>query len=814
MKLVAQFRAGKHVQKLKAADTLSPEELKHLQDELSGLGRGAIEPVAECLTNQVARKPALEVLLRLVNNYSLETFIRLLGSAERDIADGIKEILAASQAYEPARLVDMLAEREAHKGRLEPILQAQVNKVSTATLVHKLPELGRDAQAALFRVMEAKGDENSVPELAKLTKDEDWWIRMHAARLMAKIHDPAMADAVIELLKDSNKGVRYEAVHALHQQRLPSTIPVLVGVLQDSDLKVQAAAIDALIDFGDISAVKHLLVLLADDSEYVRRAAVEVLNEVATPEAIQDLLRALHDEDWWVRVRSADALGALGGEKVVQAVIGLMDEDDAFIRRQAVELLNSVPSQAAVDVLIRGLDDPDWWVRERSIDALGKVGDPRAVEPLIALLNGDEKTRALCARALGAIGDQRALEPLNELAGAESQEIRVAVSMALRALSAPQKSGKGRAPSSEPADAANAKRRDQPAPSLPFKVEARPPSPVSEPEIAPLGDVPAMPSLSPQPAVPAKIGLPPSPVPSAEPQVQPEPAPVASVVNYTDLAPGTVLLERYRIIRMIGKGGFGAVYLAEDSAIQEELILKVLNPQLSFDETAIRRFIRELKLTRKITHPNVIRIYDFLELAGAHAVSMEYFVSQDLAQILIEKGALSVERTLSIASEVCSGLIAAHAEEVTHRDMKPGNILVGKDDEVKIVDFGLASAQQQVESRLTKSGYLVGTPEYMAPEQIGGGEADHRVDIYALGVVLYEMLSGVKPFADETPVKIFFRHLEGAFEPLSKHVEGLPRGVEQIVLRAMAKESKDRHSTVEELKALIEEERQALGASS
>jgi serine/threonine-protein kinase len=263
-------------------------------------------------------------------------------------------------------------------------------------------------------------------------------------------------------------------------------------------------------------------------------------------------------------------------------------------------------------------------------------------------------------------------------------------------------------------------------------------------------------------------------------------------INFTKLPPGTMLLDRYKVIRTVGKGGFGAIYLVEDSAIQDELILKILNPQLSMDDNAIRRFVQELKLTRKITHPNVIRIYDFMDLNGAHAVSMEYFPSQDLGRIIRAGGAISPKRSLRIVAQTLRGLAAAHDANVIHRDIKPANILLGDQDVVKIVDFGLASAGQHVGSRLTKSGLLIGTPEYMAPEQVSGEDTDARSDLYSVGIMLYEMLSGQKPFTAETPVKVLFLHLEGEVKPLGELVEGLPLDIEYLVSVSMARNPADR----------------------
>jgi serine/threonine-protein kinase len=278
-------------------------------------------------------------------------------------------------------------------------------------------------------------------------------------------------------------------------------------------------------------------------------------------------------------------------------------------------------------------------------------------------------------------------------------------------------------------------------------------------------------------------------------------------LNFADLAEGQEFLDRYRILRRVGRGGFGTVYLAEDRVIQEEIILKVLNPQLSMDEAATQRFLRELKLSRRVSHRNVIRIHDFLDLGGARAISMEYFPGKDLGRLLAEVGPLDLVRVLHIAAQVSDGLAAAHAEGVIHRDIKPANILVGRDDETRLVDFGLASAKSGVGdvSRLTKSGLLIGTPEYMAPEQISGEEVDHRVDLYSLGIVMYEALSGIRPFTADTPVKVLFQHLEGGARPLHEVIAGFPQSAAALVASAMARDAKERPAGAVEFRGAIQQ---------
>jgi serine/threonine-protein kinase len=807
MNLVHQLLAQRGVRKLKGAGGLTPTALKQLQDDLVGLGAGAVLPLTACLRDQVARGPALEVLEQLLSDDTLEHFVDALSEHDPAVVSGVSRILATSRRYDPVKLLPLLSDPSVAKSVVEHILAEQGTALPLDKLLFILPDLGRDGQIVVFRLLDKRADPSVVPSLIPLLTHADHQVRMSTVKLLSRFADEAVVSGLRTTVSDRVSTVRLESVLALQRLRAASAVPELVIALRDSDFKVQAAAIDALSQIADASAVPLLLQVLVDPSDNARRAAVEVLNVVATPEAIADLVRALGDQDWWVRVRAADALGALGGEKVVQAVVGLMDSSDEFLRRQAVEILNAVPTQAAAKALIKALRDEDWWVRERAIDALGKNRDPRAVEPLLALLARHERTAPLCAKALAAIGDARAIEPIVRLLETGPAELRAEALEALKAfpmsdLGPTERSvlqaALARVPSENGPVIA-------PAPSI-LEIAPRPAAPRSAPvhTSRPLATPPPRPLATPAPR-PLAPPPPVTPVMGARPVPPRTPAP-GTILNYGELPVGTLLLERYRVVRRIGRGGFGVVYLVEDSAIQEQLILKILHPQLSADETMSQRFVQELKLSRRITHKNVIRIFDFLDLGGAHAVSMEYFPGRDLGAVLEQGGPLPATRALPILAQACEGLAAAHAEGVVHRDIKPGNLLVGERDVTKILDFGLASTRDFAGSRLTKSGILIGSPEYMAPEQITGEKVDSRADLYSLGVVMYEVLSGVKPFAAETPVKVLFQHLEGEVEPLGQRVSGLAPGVERLVQAAMSRDPGRRPASADALRALLEYE--------
>jgi len=370
----------------------------------------------------------------------------------------------------------------------------------------------------------------------------------------------------------------------------------------------------------------------------------------------------------------------------------------------------------------------------------------------------------LCVRALGAIADPRAIEPLCRLTTSENQEIRREAVHTLTQFARLELADDQRAQVMATLEAAGAN-VGRSAPPLAGRSNS-----------------------GPEAARPASRSTPSGHGAEASAAAKPAPA----MLNFQMLEPGTVLIDRFRVVERIGGGGFGTVYLVEDTSVREELVLKVLSPQFSLDEIMIRRFVQELKFTRRITHRNVIRIYDLLDLNGARAISMEYFPGRDLGQVLRDEGPLPVSRALYIAEQVLEGLAAAHELDIVHRDMKPGNLLIGADDFTKIVDFGLAAAGESTASRLTKSGVLLGTPEFISPEQITGQEVDGRSDLYALGCVLYQTLSGREPFSGESAVNTLFQHLEADVPPLTALVPGIPEAVSDLIASSMCREASGR----------------------
>jgi serine/threonine-protein kinase len=848
MSFFTNIRADRFITELKeATDVAAPQTQKAIA-KLRELGPGAIEPVIAALADadKIATVAYIEVLTGLVNQKTFPKFIEAMVTGSPRVVAGVAWALSSSRAYPPTMLLDVLGTEGIAKSALLDVITAHRARLSVREILAAAYRQEANEKAALFRILGELATDNDLPELVGRLNGKDPVARLHLINILSRFPKPEVQRALQQQLGDTNKLVRAATLAALSRMDGPIDIEKVCALLRDPEIDVQNKAIDVVIRANDPETIKYLIPVLKDENEYARRAAVEVLNEIGTAKSVKELLEAVSDDDWWVRSRAADALGKIGGPKVVEAVLQLVGDQDEDIRRAAVEILNQTKDDRAVGHLIEATKDKDWWVSERAVDALAEIGSKRAVPRLIEMLDTTPaKSLPVVVRALGRLGDYKVIDSVLPLLSREEKDIRLEVinslakladerrlehirvqiqtqstaaeqtvaQAALRALSdldsrfsvsgsrlsSTQNRPPDMAPRDRPAAATQAPGTLQmAAPQAPpprARVEvppaARPPAPAPPPQSA---QAAARTQLMSEQEVQRAVK-------EAEKMAGPQ------KLDIQTLKPGDIIEGRYKYVERIGKGAFGTVLLMEDTVVDERLILKFLNPNVSEDEEIMKRFVHELRYSRKITHHNVIRIYDFLFIQGNYAISMEYFPSHTLGSEVVGEKPMPLQRALGFGIDICTGMEVAHAVGIVHRDLKPANVLINAEGLLKIVDFGVAAAQREGDTQLTKTGYVIGSPKYMAPEQILGKKVDQRADVYALGVILYEIMCGVPPYARGDHMSVMYQHVQGKARPPRDINPGLPPGLPEVIMQAMSVDKDKRYQTMPDLRAALEKYR-------
>ena len=264
----------------------------------------------------------------------------------------------------------------------------------------------------------------------------------------------------------------------------------------------------------------------------------------------------------------------------------------------------------------------------------------------------------------------------------------------------------------------------------------------------------------------------------------------------------TVFNGRYELLRHIARGGMADVYLARDELLDRQVALKVLFPEFANDPNFVERFRREAQAAANLNHPNIVGIYDWGQERGTYYIVMEFVEGRSIADVLRSTGPLHPDRAAEIAVDVAAALGTAHAAGLVHRDVKLGNILISDSGEVKVADFGIATAlAANTETNLTQAGSVMGTATYFSPEQAQGKHLDGRSDLYSLGVVMYEMLTGVPPFVADTPVAVAYKHVQERPVPPSEAGASIAQSLEAITLKLLAKNPANRYPAADDLRS-------------
>ncbi|HWN38959.1 MAG TPA: HEAT repeat domain-containing protein [Gammaproteobacteria bacterium] len=824
MNFLTTLQADRLIAQIREEADPSSASGKQLFAKLGKLGPSAIPKILEALPSADKRQTVeyVEILSNLVSDKTLPLITRGLADGDPRMASGTAWALSSSKRFNVNRLVDLLGEDEYSKAGLVEVLQAHKERLNVRQLLGQIYHLQPSEKAAVFKLIDDVTTEEMVPDLLTRMDGKDPLVKTHIINVLARFDRPDVNKALQEALRDGNKLVRGAALQGIARSKTNVDVALISKLLLDPDLDVMNKAVDVIVQLNHPETAKYLIEALKAENEFSRRSAVEILNAIGTTHSVKYLLEAVSDEDWWVRSRASDALARIGGPRVVDAVLELIKDKDENIRRAAIEILNTCRDKRAVDRLIEATRDKDWWVSERAADALAEIGDAKALPALLEMMAKNNRSLPVAIAAVGKLGSPSILAKVIPYLQRPEKEVRVAAIGAVAQLAGEQQAEAVRGPLQQSAQGAEETVQRAVTKAL-QKLEGR---------LSPSGRFTGTAATFAGPGPTATATTPPIPAPQARAQTRsaspPQPSPAATSTARTLLvdgpedavaeppaaeAPsfdlnalqnGDMIEGRYKFIQKIGKGAFGTVVLVEDTVVEEHLILKFLNANVSSDEEMLKRFVHELRYSRRITHKNVIRIYDFLYVGGSYAISMEYFPSHTLGAEIANEKPMPPKKALAFGTDICVGMSVAHQQGIIHRDLKPANILINDTGLLKIVDFGVAAAAKSGDTQLTKTGYVIGSPKYMAPEQILGKKVDERADIYSLGVIMYEMLAGNPPYSRGDHMSVMYQHVQGKAQPLTEANPKVPREIAEVVTKAMQVDKLKRYASMEELRVALE----------
>ncbi|HXI48539.1 MAG TPA: HEAT repeat domain-containing protein [Steroidobacteraceae bacterium] len=793
MSLFANYRADRLIAEVKSSGNPGSPLAQKALEKLIALGPDAIDPIVDALATSEKRETTayVEALSRLIDAKTLPILLKTMSEANGRAMSGIAWALSSSKNYPAHALLDALGKQGMPKQALLDVIAAQKTRFTVRELLNAAYTQEPSERNGLFKIIGEVADESSIDDLIARIEGKDPVARLHIINVLARFNQPKVQQAVQKQLKDTSKFIRSAALSALAKMDGPFDMPLIVGMLRDPEIEVQNKAVDVVVKANHPETIKFLVDVLKDENEYARRAAVEVLNVVGTSKSVKYLLEVIADSDWWVRTRAADALGKIGGPRVVDAVLALIKDDNQDIRRAAIEILNQTKDERAVAQLIEATRDPDWWVSERAVDALAEIGSSKALPRFIDMLQGEAKSLPTVIRAIGRIGDQKSVEALIPMLSRQENEIKVEAIAALAKLADERRADTIRERLQAVSTSSDGTLSQAVSRALQELDNRFSTQQIAANQRAEKLREPAKTLLIDNAALEKAVK-------------QTEETAAVPRLDIATLKPGDVIEGRYKFIEKIGKGAFGTVLLMEDTVVEERLILKFLNPNVSSDEEMMKRFVHELRYSRKITHKNVIRIYDFLYIQGNYAISMEYFPSHTLGGEIINEKPVDLKRAVKFGIDIATGMAVAHQAGIVHRDLKPANVLIDNDLLLKIVDFGVAAAQSQGDTQLTKTGYVIGSPKYMAPEQILGKKVDERADIYSLGVIMYEMFAGVPPYSRGDHMSVMYQHVQGkARQPIEIN-KALPLELNNLVMKCMSLDKAKRAQSMDELRLSLE----------
>ena len=796
MAVLGSIRYKRKLKQLLDCDDLESAKAVALIDKLRQTSKDSLEHLIRIIpaTSGMHRAILTEICLENVEGSTEELFLRSLDNDATDIRTTAASILSQTAQVIPSKLFKKLHESDVSKTEIINILAFQREQLKPEQIITNALKLDKTHAEQLLKL----APYSEIPlDLDVLHLDPvaigSPSVKIMLLRYFAQVKQAEVARQIARFLTDDNKTVVIEALKALKNLPVKYDASVLLPFIESMSEVEREMAIEVLLVQADAELVPRLAPWTCGKSDEIREIFIKLFVKHVTPEGFETFLRLLDHQEWWGKEQSLKCLQKFGNDKLYAAAEGLTDHDNEFIREQAQKFAAQSSDPSDIKQLWDNALHENWQVRDSAIEAIGRSNKRESIGVLKKVIEKWPESVPTVLKAVGDLGFSKGLEIAFACLRMSEALVQREALEAIGKLASKRHAKTVRDKLMQKVPQLQATVRDTAGEVVNRLTEVYELPPLNVDQEAYFDtrllkfDTQAVDQGGKQAAVVARAVAP-------EPQLQ----------NIEDLRKGDLWLDRFRIDREIGRGAMGRVMLATDEMVGEPLILKFMHPELTAEESSRERFLREVKYSRRVSHPNVIRVHDMLFKGNLSAISMEYFESSGIDEYLKKRKFFEPKDALDILLQVANGMAAAHNQDVIHRDLKPSNILMNQDGLVKIVDFGIASASSTTDMTLTKTGSIIGTPAYLSPERAKGLDADHRSDIYALGIIAYGMLTGQLPYTGE-PMSMLFQHLEGKAIPVHEIKKELGPRISLLVQKLMAVELEDRLQTMEDVAETIKE---------